>query len=663
MYNFKKLGVLGLTVLASTSFIAGVKADEAYYRISDMKKNDTVITYQCGENTRCPLVVNTTQSSPSGPFIANVNLWEAFSSNDGSYFQMKIKGYNLNASTVYLVAFGSSEPAEATGQELMNGYIVSTEMVNNGAQILSITEKGSATPLKYATYMCDFLGNSCTADPDGPTDESETTRFASITFNFPTNSGGSGSYTEYTPTEEEIAVLDAVFAKIAPNNIIIINSINPYNSNVDENLEDSLISAALNRQFGNLGYSFMGYADDNGNGDIQIIVEDEDKTYSKIYCDVVYKYTTVNENIKSITDEIANLIKQNRNEVMNDFYKRYIIEDLDVINYYYNTQKSKNKTMALYGLPSYSTKLQEKIGNKNIDFVFDPRAGDAPSDFHTFVLGPINILYNGEVYSNVDPVGFALNNILYIDSNVEKDDDAFIAAAKKRLSSYLKGVEIEIVPVGAIGPEMEEDYSWYHPSDGLVPFIDIDKTTGSVYSITIGEEEYPFFIVADSEKQVTPALKTLDMNSNVYMLTDSFETPLDAKINATKLDKNSTEYKALAKKLNIIQGLAYELNLFSNSLDMYITKLDNGKFKVYIPVDEAITKKALTAVYLKEDGTLESHPVTFEGNYAVFETDHFSTYALVDTKNPKTGDNIVLYILMLSASGYALYKVRKGKLI
>ena len=238
MYNFKKLGVLGLTVLASTSFIAGVKADEAYYRISDMKKNDTVITYQCGENTRCPLVVNTTQSSPSGPFIANVNLWEAFSSNDGSYFQMKIKGYNLNASTVYLVAFGSSEPAEATGQELMNGYIVSTEMVNNGAQILSITEKGAATPLKYATYMCDFLGNSCTADPDGPTDESETTRFASITFNFPTNSGGSGSYTEYTPTEEEIAVLDAVFAKIAPNNIIIINSINPYNSNVDENLED-----------------------------------------------------------------------------------------------------------------------------------------------------------------------------------------------------------------------------------------------------------------------------------------------------------------------------------------------------------------------------------------------------------------------------------------
>ena len=57
------------------------------------------------------------------------------------------------------------------------------------------------------------------------------------------------------------------------------------------------------------------------------------------------------------------------------------------------------------------------------------------------------------------------------------------------------------------------------------------------------------------------------------------------------------------------------------------------------------------------DNKIEKHEVTPEGDYAVFETDHFSTYTLTidknakeDTPNPPTGDKIMLYIILFGIS-------------
>ena len=53
------------------------------------------------------------------------------------------------------------------------------------------------------------------------------------------------------------------------------------------------------------------------------------------------------------------------------------------------------------------------------------------------------------------------------------------------------------------------------------------------------------------------------------------------------------------------------------------------------------------------------------GKYAIFETDHFSIYTLAAgeaIKNPKTGDNILLYVatLMLSSIYLLTRKLRKN---
>ena len=342
----------------------------------------------------------------------------------------------------------------------------------------------------------------------------------------------------------------------------------------------------------------------------------------------------------------------------------FIIDDLNSLNYYYNTQNTNNEMASVYFMPSYSSDIHNLVGNIGFDFMFDPRAGDAPNITFERIIGPINILYNGVVVENINPIGFTLARILYVPSDTDKTTEgAFKTAAEKRIKEYFKDQEITITEMDDIDNIPPEEYSW-----GLTPVIDVTKTDGKLYGIKIGENRYPYFIVADSDKMSTPVLKSVDKETNIKVETDSYDVPLDTRINVRKLDKNSDEFKELAKKFKILDDMAFDIDLLSSSLDMKIETLANGTFKVYIPVSEATTKKSLVAVYVKEDGTLEEHKITFEGNYAVFETDHFSTYSIVDkSNNPETGDKILKYgiilgVCSLGLSGYAIYtKKNKNK--
>lgn len=69
----------------------------------------------------------------------------------------------------------------------------------------------------------------------------------------------------------------------------------------------------------------------------------------------------------------------------------------------------------------------------------------------------------------------------------------------------------------------------------------------------------------------------------------------------------------------------------------------------FIPLSEEYLDKSLVAYYIKDDGSIETHEVTIENGYAVFETNHFSTYTLglSSITNPVTSDNIVLWFILI----------------
>ncbi len=197
-----------------------------------------------------------------------------------------------------------------------------------------------------------------------------------------------------------------------------------------------------------------------------------------------------------------------------------------------------------------------------------------------------------------------------------------------------------------------------------------DNTLGEYYIFTINGEDYEFFIEKnDSKMKNDVLLTTKDFITGSSITTASSSVPLDSKIQYNLLDKNSVEYKELIEKLGLKMGLAADIKLFSNVKDSYITKLDDGTFKVYIAIDDDMNLADLKAYYLKDDGTKEIHDVTIENGYAVFETNHFSTYVLGSTtgiSNPSTFDNVSLYvglllISMIGATGTVLC-LKKAKI-
>lgn len=682
---FKKINLICLTLFSLMFLMSHVNAD-AYWRFENYQSNGEELMFNDGDNTWTPSVVYYYEDNERIEGIGLLDLFPAYNESTGNKnFNVNIRGYEFDPEKTYTIKYttanGYPVSFPCTGEDLNNGAVGISPMPTYGTTVIQVLD--GETPVNYAIYNCDGAVGECN-------DNTIIARFITINilFNYynPSQYSGGEEGEEYQGipyhdelTEEDEKALDAVFKKITKTGTINVDTVNPYKTKTKEELIDSPISIALYKQYGDLVEELYAYSEEDGNGTLQLTIHRPDdrmgyyvgKTYEVKYVFKDLNKTTLT-NINKIVDKLA----FERADFQKDYNKRFIIDDLNSVNYYYNKTKSNNEMRMMLSLPNYSSGIREYIGNANIDFMFDPRAGGSDSMFQELILGPMNVLYNGIVYGNVDPIGFQRTNIIYVPSDTEKSDEAFIKAAKKRISEYLKGVKFNIEAVGTFDELEETDLSWEKfANDNFTfePLFDQNKTTGSYYVLTFDDSEdfFLYYIVADSDGMKTPSVKTVDINTNIYITTDSFETPLDSNIQATKLDQNSDEYKMLAKKLNIIKGLAYDLSLYSNSLDMYVSKLADGSFKVYIPVDEETAKKNLVAVYVKEDGGIEKHPVKIEGKYyAVFETNHFSTYSIVeDTNNPKTVDNIYLYIAILlvgiigfvSGSLYLKKKNKKGK--
>ena len=76
----------------------------------------------------------------------------------------------------------------------------------------------------------------------------------------------------------------------------------------------------------------------------------------------------------------------------------------------------------------------------------------------------------------------------------------------------------------------------------------------------------------------------------------------------------------------------------NNSLEDYITKLDDGTFEVRIPVPDNLKGKNLVAYYTSSDGKTEEYKVEVKDGYAIFKTKHFSIYTLAESE-VKNGNN------------------------
>ena len=575
---------------------------------------------------------------------AELNMTRYMSRYEVNDFSMNLKTNDLSEDKNYVISLKSDfidKELKYRGNVLNEGITLTIDDAK-GRVLVSIHEENTNNLIKYQLNGCDNVPTTMMCDPSSALNDML------------------DDVDIYFDEQRIVPELDKIYENILVNGKVKVDVVKPKEGDFTE----SIISAGL-RKYSTDRYMITGYID--GEHEILSIYDNETGDYNSYV--VEYEYVKPNKNVSSIIDSVSGKLNFTWNDFETDYNKRFIVEDLDSINYLYNTQRTKNEIAALNSIVNYSSKIHDLAGNANIDFMFDIRAGGSDSEFTEMFVGPMNILYDGVIYNNIDPIGYSLTKIIYVPDNTPKTRESFISAAYERINEYLKGIDVEIRYGGKLEDLDEVQYCWEKYENNTLSYerlFDADKTNGEWYIIKIGEVEYKYFIVQDSTKMNTPFVNTKDLNTNIYVTTSAFDAPLDSRLNTNKLDENSSEYKELMDKLNVIKGLAYDLNLYSSSLDMRISKLSNGMFNVYIPVDDEMAKKDLVALYVKEDGTIERHNVKIENGYAIFETNHFSTYTLVDSElvNPETGDSVLLDIALFIVSfvgiiSFILFKYNK----
>ena len=160
------------------------------------------------------------------------------------------------------------------------------------------------------------------------------------------------------------------------------------------------------------------------------------------------------------------------------------------------------------------------------------------------------------------------------------------------------------------------------------------------------------------------------------MVSEDSSIPLD-----TSLTVKNVNDISIKDKIGTENYKSYDISLYSDAKGAKIEKLENGKFTVKIPVPTELNGKELVVYYITTTGEKEEHEATIKDGYAVFTTDHFSTYTLAEKvsntetstttettttekvekdETPKTGTiDIISYVLVatfISAVGIIVLK-------
>ena len=130
----------------------------------------------------------------------------------------------------------------------------------------------------------------------------------------------------------------------------------------------------------------------------------------------------------------------------------------------------------------------------------------------------------------------------------------------------------------------------------------------------------------------------------------------------------SKNYKLDIRPIEVEKDLAnknvkyvVDINVLENG---EVVKISNTKMKIKIALPEDLKGfNKYEVVYISNDEIKETIPATVEDGYIVFETSHLSQYGIIATKveekteqtknetnNPKTGDNIAVYISVFAVA-------------
>ena len=131
------------------------------------------------------------------------------------------------------------------------------------------------------------------------------------------------------------------------------------------------------------------------------------------------------------------------------------------------------------------------------------------------------------------------------------------------------------------------------------------------------------------------------------------------------LDINKVEIKKELSDKNV--KYLVDINILENG---EVVKINDTKMQIKIALPEELKGyKKYEVVYIKDNKIQETIPATIEDGYIVFETTHLSEYGIIvaekikDIENPKTGDNIGVYLITSLIAVIGLLTIYRKKQI
>lgn len=461
--------------------------------------------------------------------------------------------------------------------------------------------------------------------------------------------------------------LEEVSEIVAPNNQIVFEAITPTDA-IELDFYAMRFWAENYERFEDIDVQLMNFSEDYTECTLYITRQKEDEyvpseTYEE-KVNLVWQETDtrIKNKVNKYFSEIAKIQGKNDWGYYNEYY--FEISDMNLINYYSNAESTDLDSDVVGRTVKYSPMIRKIFKGSNFTFDIDFRKGnDLP--FDRYASGGLLVKYNDIIYGIQPEIGMHIKEVIYVPSSTELNDNALIEAAYQRIREYNKDSNVEII-VGKTFDNYEIDI------DGnLIDFskiVDLSKTTDHTYTFKFENFEVDFLIVADSTKMTNPEFLTKDVDTDIEISSSSSKVPLDTSVEVDKII-DGDDYLKLIKLLGVKDNETFDLKLYSETLSEYVSKLDNGKFEVKIPISEKFKNKKLIVYYVDNNNKVIEHKVEIQDGYAVFETDHFSVYTLAEKgiENPGTLDNIQTSVLIgaISLMGVAgaIIWLRKEKSI
>lgn len=265
---------------------------------------------------------------------------------------------------------------------------------------------------------------------------------------------------------------------------------------------------------------------------------------------------------------------------------------------------------------------------------------------------------------NVQIVYTADNRIVSITMMPEKLE--LVSAPSK--TAYEQGENLDLTG-GQIKAIYDEERSETLPiTADMISGYDSAKAGKQTVTVTYGGQSVSFDVTVAAAEN-TPPVVIDDKETGIRLEASEGVVPSDTMLKAEKVTdgENFTIVdKALTDTAD--KWVAYDIRLLSDNAEIQ----PNGKVKIAIPRPTELNADKLALFHVAEDGKLTQIPYTLDEatDRIVFETDHFSLYAVAEkneadsgSSNPPTGYSgrgfLPLAVLLMAGTAVLLLRKRQ----